>query len=691
MPKKVVGNIDKKIRIMENTINYKKSHTVLFYSIVIAYFLPMVLLATSSISTAEAYNSDILEYVKNVKKIYFGIIVGDVNYALNMRTFGYGSGMFLILGLLTFPVQFITNSDLILLAILRSIGLASFLLSTLIIRKIFQNLVSYKCKTTCDFAWLVTCIILTIYPSTSLLITRIHPEMLQLLFVLLGILLYLQFEDMQKKIYLISSAMMWGIAIGIKISGVIFLVLPFSVLALSSSGKKIKEFFLFATISFTFAIIIICPNIILNGYDGYLKYREELKFFSQTLQNMSYSDFDNYKPLASKVEVIKGWFTYAYMHGYASLIWIFIVFWGEIIFTIKQLKQRDYSKLFKLNIGIIATFIINSIYYLAKVTRVSVNYYFTPMCLLTIIYLFNIFNERPFRTKWFKILCGVILISFIPSLHHDFDIYREQIELSKRLDKQAYRYVDFVNWIKERNYPYRSILLPVSMNLNMSSKDWNWIPDYDEINAEKKYKINTEGGYTQNLDYYVSFDEVIDICFYDILIIDKVSNKNFEMIENILKKNNMVQIYNDNFVSAYGDIDQGIYDEYLNESISDYIRENIPIIEFMPNEWNGASIPLPQPTNCTEYKRVKISFELENAQAVHEIRLAFSGNCTYVGENIWHYIISNLNEGINTFYIEKEDFILRNGYIDWRNVSSTGIDGVGEDNFAIKNLSIILE
>ena len=43
------------------------------------------------------------------------------------------------------------------------------------------------------------------------------------------------------------------------------------------------------------------------------------------------------------------------------------------------------------------------------------------------------------------------------------------------------------------------------------------------------------------------------------------------------------------------------------------------------------------------------------------------------------------------YIIEKEDFILRHGYIDWKNVSSTGIDGVGEDNFVIKNLSIELE
>lgn len=679
---------------MENTIKYKKCYAVIFYAVVIAAFLPIVLLATSSVSTAEAYNSDILEYVKNIKKIYFGIVVGDVNYAFDMETFGYGAGMFLVLSLLTFPVQFITNSDLILLVILRGIGLTSFLLSTLIIKKIFQNLISEKRKTTIDLAWLVTCSILAIYPSTSLLITRIHPEMLQLLFVLIGIWLHLKFEDTQKKIYLIFSAIMWGVAIGIKISGGIFLVLPFSILALGSSDmkKKTKDFLLFAVICFTTAIIIICPYIIFNGYDGYMKYRNELKIFSQTLQNMSYSDFDNYKPLASPAEVIKGWFTYAYRHGYASLIWIVTIFLGEIIFTIRQLRQRDYSKLFKINMGIITTFIINTVYYVVKVTRVSVNYYFTPMCLITIIFLFNIFNYKQLKSKYCKILCGVILLSFIPSVRHDFAIYKEQVELSKRLDKQAYRYVEFENWLKEREYPYRSIMLPVSMNLSMTSKDWNWIPDYDKINAEKKYKINTEGGYTQNLEYYISFDEVMDINCYDIFVIDKVSNKDFEMTENTLEDNNMVQIYNDNFVSAYGSMNQGIYDENLNETVSDYIKENIRIIEFMPNEWNGVSIPLPQSTNCNEYKQVKISFELENAQAVQEIRLAFSGNCTYVGENIWHYIISkNLKEGINTFYIEKEDFTLRHGYIDWKNVSSTGIDGVGEENFAIKNLSIALE
>ena len=676
-------------------ISSNKNIYVVFYIVLILIFAPLVLLATESISEATAYNGDIIGYVESLKKIYYGLYVGDLEYALNINTYGYGAGMFIILAVITLPIQYIFGGDQFLLIVLRSIGLISFILATLIIKKILENLLS-KRDIKIEFTWLIIVMTLSIYPATSLLITRVHPEMMQFLFILLGIYCDLKFEDNEEVKYLILSAIMWGIAVGIKISGGLFLVIPFYFIISNgyiANKEKLKKLLIWGSICLTVGILTICPYVVISIQEGSTHFFNELNAFMPTLQTMSYSDFDNYQQLTSKWEVFRGWFTYVYRHGFSGILWIIAIFLSTIFAIVT--KKGD-SKINRLNIGIMIAFIINVIYYVLKVTRISVNYYYIPICLLTIIFLITIFGEMSLRKNLCFVLCFIFVISIVPSLEHDVNIYKEQVELGKRLNRQSYRYENFRKWLKERHYPYRSIMLPTTMNLGLASDDLNWIPNINNITEDKRSMLAVEGGITEKISYYWLFSEIWDtnptsILSTDVVVIDKLGDANFANVKKILEQNGFTQIYNDNFVSAYGGIAPSLSDNNLNEYINHYIEENMLEIIFSGG-WNGIVIPFEEKKDCIEYEKIAISFNLKNVEDVQEIRVVFNGVCNYANENAWHFVITKdkLKEGNNTILIGKEEFTLQQGYIDWENITSIGFGGVG-DSAKISDIQVELK
>lgn len=408
---------------------------------------------------------------------------------------------------------------------------------------------------------------------------------------------------------------------------------------------------------------------------------------------MSISDFDNYVPLSSRGGVIKAWFTYIYSHGYMQLPGIVLVVGYMVWMVIRQYRNRDDSKLARFNIGVLLSFVLNAAYYTITVTRVSVYYYYIPLCLLTVAFLINICVGDGRRLKY--ISAAVILISLLPSTVHVWDIYSEQRAGGDRIETVSYRYDDFVNWLRSRRYPYSSLMVPTSMPLDMSSGDLNWIPQADTLSAEKRVRIGVEGGYMNSWRYYWTFEDVWtmnpgSVMDVDIFAVSKMNAGDYSTIDAIMRGAGKKVIYNDNFVIAYGSAGLSEKNPTLDEEIQAAANVQPPLP--LDPVWNGTTIVFAEPTDCSGYDVIEFSFDLTNAEKVSELRLVFNGSRMDRIENAWHYIVrKGLQNGHNSFTLEKEDFVLSTGYIDWSNVTNIGIGGIGSSDSVITDIEIRLK
>lgn len=47
-------------------------------------FFPVLVMCTDCIGNAEAYNEDIIQFAEDLKHLYYGLISGNADYALNV-------------------------------------------------------------------------------------------------------------------------------------------------------------------------------------------------------------------------------------------------------------------------------------------------------------------------------------------------------------------------------------------------------------------------------------------------------------------------------------------------------------------------------------------------------------------------------------------------------------------------------
>lgn len=664
----------------------KLSYINILIYISLFIFLPLTILNINNIGTATAYNGDIIGYFESLKKIYYGFSIGDFKYALDFNTYGYGSGMFIFLSIILVPIQYIfPDNEVIMIFFLRTFGIFSFIVCLYFINKIYLYFNNGKINK--YYLW--SSIIIIVYPSTWLLITRIHPEIFQLSIVLLGIYLLLKYDNDSRNIKNITIlSIVWAFNVGIKISGIIFLIIPYIVLfkyIIEKRKQAILHLIIFTFFCCISILIFVEPYVLIDFYDGIIKFKNELSYFSSTLQTMSYSDFDNYQVLNSRLEVIRGWLTYAFQHGYLGCIWMIIIIFLSIRKIFILIKNNNFNILFYLTSGILITFLVNCLYYILFITRISVYYYYIPICLLTIIVFidFKILVSNKYYIYFFVFITCVLSLS---SITHDKKIYKEQVELSHRLSRTEYRSENLKNWILDRNIPYHNILLPTSLNIGFQSDEINWIPQYSSIDLSKRNLINIEGGYTEKIDYYWKLDDILDrgseaIVLYDLIVIDKLQNENLKSINNILIENSFTVAYEDNFTIAYSRHTSNSTDS-ANLVINRILEENSSKLKLVNNEWCGLNINLPELYNFNSYSKIKISFFIDNLEEFQELRLVFNGYCTFTNENTWHYVLKqdDVSVGYNEFILDKYSFILQQGYIDWGNISNIGFGGVGNGN-----------
>lgn len=225
----------------------------------------MGILATTNVSEAFAYNGDMQCYVSNILKFRYGILCHDYHYALNLPSFGYGGGMFLFLALITFPITFLTNNEQLILIIVRCTNVFA-LLGTVYILNLIVN--KYTNKDNKNFHLYVG--LISILPSTLLLITRIHPEIFQLFWFCTSIFLLMEWIEKKGKKYLIGSAITSGIMVGCKVSGFIFLIFHFIIIitAKKELKKKLTDLILWGIIFCPIMFIFVRPEILLSPRNG---------------------------------------------------------------------------------------------------------------------------------------------------------------------------------------------------------------------------------------------------------------------------------------------------------------------------------------------------------------------------------------------------------------------------------------
>lgn len=669
--------------------------------LILCILCPILVLGTRSLGFAAAYNSDIIGYVESFKRIYTGLKIGNIEYALEFNTFGYGAGFFVALAPFTTLIQFLFMSDRALLLFLRLSGVIFLLGSLVCLRSIIRYLLPVGVNTTnaTRNLWLLFTIVLLLYPATIMLVTRIHPEMLQFFLFTVGIWLLFKCEDTGKKRYFILGTVAFGIMLSVKISGIIFFVVPFCLIFFDNGDlkKKLKKTLFFTVAAFFIALAFISPISIYRGDFTFSQFRNELAYFSKSLVNSSISDFDNYVPLSSRAEVVKAWLTYAFSHGYLQIPGVVVMLCVIIYSIVQHIRKREYSKLSRFNIGVLGCFLLNIGYYLLMVTRVSVYYYYMPMCLLTLCFVIDIYII--YTSHQHRVLCkflipAILVLSLIPSVAHVGKMYAQQHRLDRDLYTVSYRYNDLKGWLCGRRYPFYSILLPISMPLDMTAEDVNWIPQANELSIEERAQIGTEGGYLCQWGYYWTFDDVwsmtpASVINADVFVIDKMATADYSATDFILRQQGKSVIYKDNFVVAYGNTPLSEVDPTLNIEIQN-VADNLPPIVLNPS-WNGTNIFFSEPKNLDDYDEVVLSFDLKNAEAIQEVRLVFNGSRMDNIENAWHKMIhSDLLEGRNLFCISKEDFVLSTGYIDWFNVTNIGIGGIGSAESEISNISVKL-
>lgn len=240
---------------------YPRKFALALCIVIVLLFLPILVLCTDSIGNAAAYNGDIIGYVESFKKMYYGFVSRDMDYSWSINTFGYGGGFFIILLPITVLAQAFSNSDVLLLLVLRLSGCVFLCFSLLFMDMLIRDLLPAG-ERSAKITFVLLVVMLMLYPTTILLVTRIHPEMLQLFLCCAGIYLLCRYDDLGKTRYLIFASVLWGMAVGTKISGAILLAIPYVMIVFKreSWGRRIIKAVCFTAIVGIVAVLFISQS-----------------------------------------------------------------------------------------------------------------------------------------------------------------------------------------------------------------------------------------------------------------------------------------------------------------------------------------------------------------------------------------------------------------------------------------------
>lgn len=687
-----------------HNINKKEVYKYILCIIFLIY-LPLTIFMTGNISNAFSYNGDLKGVVENIYQFHTGIIAGDWVYALGGTTYGYGAAMFIFLGIITFPIHLISNNEQYVLIVVRSFSLITLILSFIMMKSVFSKIMQINMKNInikkINLFSSITFIIISLFPATALLITRIHPEIFQMFIFLSAFNFLLKFNETKEKKFYILSSILFGIMIGTKISGIIFLCLPLLFIILENLDNKketIKQILVFITITILMALFSAIPSILFDFKNSIINFNNELSYFSQTLKSMSISEFDYYLKLNSTKEVIKAWIIHIFNHGYVNVIGMIMILANIIYNSIIEIKEKIRVKI---NFIVLILLILNASYYIFFVTRVSTYYYYLPVCMVVACFIYNmILNEGLLDGKNHKkikvILLLCLVIIYIPSILHTKAIYTEQVKNKFRLEDLTYRYTGLRNFISSKKYPEKSILLPTDINLNMSSRELNWFP-YKSSLIDRNNVYTKENSFVENLQYYWTLEDIIKsnpklVYNMDIVVIDKIQERNYNKYEKELIKNNMYEIYEDNYVLVYSKNQKTVENENINELISNNLKDKYQgaHIAFKENGWNSTGCEFYPAINLTSKSGVLIKFNYIKGD-FENLRFVVNGYCESINENCWDYRIDKheVKQGYNEIYIPKEKFIVQSGDINWNYVTSInfGADIISEtyiDNLIIE-------
>ena len=352
------------------------------YLLIILVYLPCLLMSTSNIGVAISLNGDIKAYFEAILKFQKGIILGDLNYALDFTSMGYGGGMFLFLAILVFPLRLILKGDQAVLIVIRCISLLALIgvlnglnrIINLLKLKIDENI---KC---------FLMLLISFLPATVLLVTRIHPEILQLYFFVMGTFYLLRFflpkEEQSSKDF-IFSILFYSFMVGFKISGAAYLIFPVIILTFSNKkiGSKMKFLLLFGVGTGVLSLVFLVPRILIAPIAAIAKFQNEFFHFSKILQERVISEFNYYEVLTGKKEVLLKWLTHSFSYGYFSPLLVMVMFGLMVYYAYYEFKKKNN---FKIGFAGLMTFVINCAYYFLFSNRVATYYIYIPMILLIV-------------------------------------------------------------------------------------------------------------------------------------------------------------------------------------------------------------------------------------------------------------------------------------------------------------------
>lgn len=643
----------------------------LLFLLLFVMILPLGMLGTSNIGEVFAYNGDMQCYVQDILKFRYGILCHDYHYAFHLPSMGYGGGFFLFLSLLSFPVMFFTDNEQILLMMIRSVNVFA-LFGTVYILNAIMNKINGGKKIGGFHGGILTICIL---PSTLLLITRIHPEIFQLFLFSISILLLLKWMEYEKKRYLIYSSVAAGIMAGCKVSGIIFLIVHLILIVTAKNTERMKGKLVsligWGAVCCAITVVSIRPEILLSPKHGVINFLQEFRFFSNTLKDFSISEFDYYEPLEGRHEVWTAWLTHGFNHGYCHVILAAVM----IVFNFYCLKKHSGVKntAFKFNAAVLLMFILNFGYYFFTVTRVASYYIYTPMVMLILMTLINLGKIDIFSEKKIKMLsAGVVFVCLMPNFAHSFQVYVDAYQDAFKLSGQKYRYEGLKDYIKN-NEDIQSILLPTSINLDITLEELHWIPWRDQLLAEEA-KFIDERRVISNVQYYWTVEDLLQnniglIRDIGLFVIDKRNEPNDSLYEEFLKDLEKVPLYEDNDAVVYGNDNEPAPYTGVVYDISSYEKED--------KGWQVVEpCNLAFPVNLNTAEEFVLTFYAKD-YAVEDIRLVCKDE-----NNIWDYRIahSQIQKGYNEFRIRKNEFTRQSGRVSWTRINNIeiGMDMTGK-------------
>ena len=634
-------------------------------------YCPLLLIATDHFSSAVALNGDLSLYAENILKFQYGVVYQDITYALSHTTYGYGDFFFLILCILCFPFMMMGNETVV-LVILRGISLLCLLGSAYLMVKIDRMLIQEETEKYSSGQMFVFCGVLSILPASTLLLTRIHPEIFQMLLFVSALYFVLKYLLLEKRKDLFFCALCSGLMVGCKISGVIFF-LPLLVL-LWAGRRKGFDLVCFGVCACPTALVSSVPLLLVHPIKALEAFTAELDFFTGTLQTYSISEFDYYEKLDTRADVLYAWITHAFSHGYVHPFVILLLL-GACIYGVHN-EVKNKSRI-KMNTAILAMFVVNFLYYALTVTRVSTYYLYLPVVMLLFVFFRNIHKKS--TQKWLFMEAIGIPAALLPSFSHFLDLYKESMRASIRLQTQ--RYHDLADSILQDDYLKKdTILLPTSINLDVPLEDLHWIPEWKEIHSDEPV-IRRGDSVISGLKYYWTLEDYWNnhdgLDQVDLLVVDKKEERDYlSFSDSILDAGEGIStVYEDEYVVVYG---TKLYaDRYEGELC------NLAYFTSSSIGWNriGENC-VQQPVNLEQAETFTLSFDWMNDK-VENIRIV----CKSL-DYVWDFEMDGIKKGHNVVEIPKNQFHIQQGKMRWGYIDVIEVGGEFTDHVTLRNVKM---